>query len=348
MTSKRLFRPALCTFASVLAVTVGLLLPASAQAATPRANGPIILGFGPFASAVGPGVGAPGVELPTPGANSGGLAISPDGRQMAMSGGYKVSPSFDGCCEIFVRTLGGGSFRQVTFAKTFGDGQQTPAYEYTSAPAWAPDSRHLVVVHARSLWTLDTKTQAVHRVTTAPKGMLDASPRWSPDGRQIVFVREDDTETKSSLYLVNPDGTGLHRLTQPSSVGGDWYPDWSPDAKKVIFVRTSVEKHYYFPGFASRIMTVTRDGKSINALTQLSQSQYYRWPTWSPDGKQFVVGRIAPYPYGNDIGYSLAIYNAAGHFLHWLRGAPNQDMEDDYWDGLAWASSSVLAHLPKN
>lgn len=60
----------------------------------------------------------------------------------------------------------------------------------------------------------------------------------SPDGTRIVFVvRQADLDAnkgRTSLWLVNVDGSGLRRLTnQPEN---DSQPRWSPDGRRVYFL----------------------------------------------------------------------------------------------------------------
>src|SRR5215208_2881019 len=61
---------------------------------------------------------------------------------------------------------------------------------------------------------------------------LNINPSWSPDGRQLVFESERNGG-RTSLYVINPDGTGERRLTY--SVADNTHPAWSPDGMTIVF-----------------------------------------------------------------------------------------------------------------
>ena len=79
---------------------------------------------------------------------------------------------------------------------------------------------------------------------------LDQPADWSPDGRQILFTRFSSTSARSSVYVVNVDGTGLKRLA--SGIAGSY----SPDGTRIVYTRS-------FPG---RLLVMQADGSQNRAI----------------------------------------------------------------------------------
>ncbi|HSS42270.1 MAG TPA: hypothetical protein VLK37_06920 [Solirubrobacterales bacterium] len=68
----------------------------------------------------------------------------------------------------------------------------------------------------------------------------DSDPQASPDGRQVVFSRSSDpesfsSETASTIYLINADGSGLRPLTD--GLHTDREPAFSALGDRVYFTR---------------------------------------------------------------------------------------------------------------
>ena len=61
----------------------------------------------------------------------------------------------------------------------------------------------------------------------------DSEPDWSPDRRWIVFVRQEQGDRRSSLYVIRRDGGGLRRLTRGDRV--DAMPAWRGDGRRIAF-----------------------------------------------------------------------------------------------------------------
>jgi dipeptidyl aminopeptidase/acylaminoacyl peptidase len=87
--------------------------------------------------------------------------------------------------------------------------------------------------------------------------------RVSPDGKWVVFtVRTTDMEEnkgKTSLWLVETDGSGLRRLT--ASPANDNDPRWSPDGKTVFFRSTR--------SGTSQVWRIPVDGGEAEQVTRL-------------------------------------------------------------------------------
>lgn len=127
----------------------------------------------------------------------------------------------------------------------------------------------------------------------SPPGLLirDEDPGsipadWSPDGSQISFVafRKTDKRQRTSLYVVNTDGTGLHRIT-PFSLGARHGARWSPDGERIAFSTAFGRTRF---GDGPQIWVVNPDGTDLLELTYPVHGQFSLIPVWSPDSTQLV------------------------------------------------------------
>jgi len=55
---------------------------------------------------------------------------------------------------------------------------------------------------------------------------------WSPKGNKIAFLKGNPSLADSSIWIINPDGTGLKKI---SGVDWDYPPVWSNDSAQVMF-----------------------------------------------------------------------------------------------------------------
>ena len=62
----------------------------------------------------------------------------------------------------------------------------------------------------------------------------------APSGKQVVYNVSQpsiqDNNSRTSIYLINSDGTGRTELTAPSS-SSEYTPRWSRDGKQIYFMR---------------------------------------------------------------------------------------------------------------
>jgi TolB protein len=113
------------------------------------------------------------------------------------------------------------------------------------------------------------------RLTYSGEGKNSNIPQWSPDGTQIAFAsnREDD-DSRSSVYVMDADGTNVRRLTPVGS--RDYFPIWSPDGTKIAFMSSRDGNQ--------EIYVMGSDGSDVQRLTEndVFDAAYF----WSPDGRQ--------------------------------------------------------------
>jgi dipeptidyl aminopeptidase/acylaminoacyl peptidase len=112
--------------------------------------------------------------------------------------------------------------------------------------------------------------QATPAAEAHPFGVRDlqsmdrvGDPVLSPDGARVVFpvtaTRLDENARRTSLWLVNADGTGLRRLTRPEK-GSDNGPRWSPDGKSIWFTSTR--------GGSGQVWVIPADGGEAEPVTE--------------------------------------------------------------------------------
>lgn len=128
------------------------------------------------------------------------------------------------------------------------------------------------------VWTMDLASGGTRQVTQMQDGACQ--PAWSPDGKRLAFISpckgEQDTYPGSTLFLINPDGSGVVSLA--TTPGGDFDPAFSPDGTQLAFTSLRDGKpHIYLYSLAD------------NKATRLSPMPVYdRQPAWSPDGKSLA------------------------------------------------------------
>jgi Tol biopolymer transport system component len=216
--------------------------------------------------------------------------FSPDGQRIAF-----VS-SRSGSLQIWVMNADGSDQHEVT---------SSVGSNYF--PTWSPDGSRIAFRSDRDgnpeIYSMRADGSDVKRLTN--DGSIDFSPNWGPDGR-IVFVSNRTTGGKSSLWVMNADGSDQHRLTPRDFVWNELSPVWSPDGKRLLF-----QADRDVPVGNRELYVMNADSTGLKRLTRYPGQD--NWPTWSPDGKQIAFAR-GPTPYRNEI----YVMNADGTHQHEL------------------------------
>lgn len=173
------------------------------------------------------------------------LALSPDGRLLALS----VAP------QIRIIDLRDDSRRIV----------RNPHWEFDMQPSFTADGKHLVFAHGKlseegstAIYEISLGGGAAQRLTESDRDEL--FPQLSPDGVHLAFLRRAG---RGFDLIVARIDTGtehvIRHVRYPVS-----RPDFSPDGRYLTFATTpSLEG---FPGGPWTVYTVRADGSRMRAV----------------------------------------------------------------------------------
>ena len=186
-----------------------------------------------------------------------GLALSPDGRKLAVVGHGDVF---------------------ATGAKEGGEAQRlTITDSAESDPRWSPDSAEVVYRSERdggsSLYVYNFGTQAERALTHGSD--IDLAPTWSPDGKQLAFLRN-----RRELHVLTL--AGMRDRTVATGELDDTALVWSPDSHWLVYVPTGTN------GFTN-LWAAPADGSApARAISFLANGENASHIAWSPDGKYIL------------------------------------------------------------
>jgi dipeptidyl aminopeptidase/acylaminoacyl peptidase len=165
---------------------------------------------------------------------------------------------FDNYDDVWIMNADGTEQKRLT---------EWPWHEFQ--PALSPDGRQIAYRaepnDAPELWLMNADGSGQHQLT--PDGGF---PAWSPDGAMIAYAPGGGPSGKSSIAIINPDGSGQRRL--PGTDYGE-YPSWSPDGKRVAFSNNLAG--------SARMSIVDVDGFRVVELSSAGEGGKV---AWSPDG----------------------------------------------------------------
>lgn len=155
-------------------------------------------------------------------------------------------------------------------------------------------------------WRLDEGNAAVgepKRLTSLGAEYSENLPSWSPDGKRVALL-VTDAKKKTTLRVVNADGTGLVQLAATAAAA---CPTWSPDGRQLLYIDT-VKKNPTLlnipaaggkglpihPEFKITAACFSPDGKQLAALVQQKDNlaDLYVFPPFGIGGRA-IARRIA-------------------------------------------------------
>jgi Tol biopolymer transport system component len=170
------------------------------------------------------------IPLDIPSGFAGGLAWSPDGSAIVLTGcrpcfsGSKEAPMVIGHQHLYVVPLDGSPVREL-LDETGNLG----------GPAWSPDGASIAASTDAGIVVVDLPTGRQELVSSG----RDDTPKWSPDGRRIAFTHRDKSWNVLGISIVDRDGAHPADLTS----GYDGSPAWSPDGEWLVFQHVSGDPH---------------------------------------------------------------------------------------------------------
>ena len=195
---------------------------------------------------------------------------SPNGNRIAFSGTEGTDPND----EIYVvDATTGGHLVALTSCAGLAAGCSN---DY---PAWSPDGRRIVFIHAtdadkdgnpvdEQVWVMNA--DGSHKVQlTSGAAPHDQVPDWSPDGKRIAY--EEGAVGSGRIWVMNADGSHKTKLT--FGAGDDFGAAWSPDGRQIAFVRD-------FGNGDRPVFVMNADGSGQHQLTPGKPKQFV--PGWQP------------------------------------------------------------------
>lgn len=283
--------PPMTRLISIISALLVLAAPATAGAAGPHPNGPIVFagatakqGRGLWAWEAGRKAPRQITSNPTDGDPQG----SPDGRWIVFTRLGTTPGGVPSSTDVFLARTDGSKVAQVTS----GHSDRSPSFSPSgkrilfaraeiglgrdSAPK--PDSaEELTPEHIYSMRLDGTDLQ---QLTTGY--FSDRNPVFSPNGKVIAFERCPLSQG-CHLFTMRPNGSGLRAAT-PNLAAWSTEPAFSPTGNRIVFLRG----HPDSPN--SALFTMRPDGTGVRKLFGPTGHRFggVSSPSWSPDGTRIV------------------------------------------------------------
>lgn len=161
--------------------------------------------------------------------------------------------------------------------------------------------------------------------TPGPKGGDLRTPSWSPDGKQVVYSRF--VFKRPSMLMKEWSRNENFEL-----YGTSWLPDYDRSGQHLAVTKIVSEDP---PGVFSTSLFIGDDGKEPQSV--LTRKGLMLAPSWSPDGKQIVIGvgdfsAFLDFEVGDkkpvdpvNGGAQVAMVNADGSGFHVITSGPDNN-----------------------
>ncbi|MGE3179530.1 MAG: amidohydrolase, partial [Vicinamibacterales bacterium] len=200
------------------------------------------------------------IDVPVTEGTSMSVAVSPDGRTLAV----------DLQGSIWTLPAAGGAMRRLT--DPFNDARQ---------PVWSPDGRTIAFFGFRDggydLWAIAPDGSQQRKLTSGP--FDDREPAWSHDGTRIAFSsdrsggRGPATGGNYNIWLLDVASGALTQLT--TDPAEDYMPTWSPDDREIAFASNRDR--------SAGVWAVTLDTRRERRVATVAGT--VDAPSWGPGGE---------------------------------------------------------------
>jgi Tol biopolymer transport system component len=154
------------------------------------------------------------------------------------------------------------------------------------------------------------------------------SPAWSPDGTKVALRASDAQTSRSTIHVINADGSGLMNVgpppedPEPANPRFVDNPTWSPDGTRIAYEKNEVICAHSCVIRPLGIFTIATDGSDETQLTGGGHN-----PSWSPDGNNIAYDTSNGFFPGGDI----LVVNADGSGQDNLTETTGSDEREPNW-----------------
>ncbi|MCC7439638.1 MAG: PD40 domain-containing protein [Armatimonadetes bacterium] len=228
------------------------------------------------------------------------VAISPDGKRVAVATMSKVAVPPFARYELFIFAVDGGLIDQ------FG------IQELGATPVFSPDGNKIAFYGFNNTVEVATigsgksdpvATNAYPSKSGTPtkitygRGGLD----WSPDGRSITYVGRG-IGSDQDIFIVAASG-GSAPVNVTNDAADDFWPTWSPDGTSLAFSSTFVTGIYQLAMAQMNPATGTWSAKQkLSPDRLIAVVLHDLFPQWSPNGKEVLYTSFPQLPEFAQVG----------------------------------------------
>jgi Tol biopolymer transport system component len=226
------------------------------------------------------------------------LSLSPDGKTLAYTTGYKIGDWQNSYPQIFTIPVNGGTPKELT-----GPGTQEPAF--------SPDGSKIAFVKYEKdsdgkeysdLWVIPSEGGTPIQITDLHTLQV-IGPSWSADGKMIAFLRRPEGNDPKEIWIVPVTNKGnpsaAPKKIDLPLVSFHEVAGWTPDNKIGLQLMNPEYEIIY---------TVNSSG---GIATQVTPQGWTSYPKWSKDGEKIFFrwdgGKIAYVPSGGGAIDSIPI-----------------------------------------
>jgi len=191
---------------------------------------------------------------------------SPDGKQIV----FRIPPD-----------AGAGVEEGVWIMNADGQGRQHLLRGFN--PVFSPDGDRIVCTSSHegrdNIYIYDI-LEGTTRKIEQPYSKVPGYPTWSPDGTELAFIGVNPG-SQPDFVTMRSDGSQPPKVRHTSSTLSQ-SPSWGPGGH--LLVGITINDRLQRTG----LFDLAKQ-EEPKALENLDESQTYRDPSWSPDGKKIVV-----------------------------------------------------------